>query len=154
MYEVRGDAPAGFTIAPMSYDTYANVTDIGYDWYSHLNASEYRKAVKLMLDNMDRRENVRIWFFPTSYRFGPSTTEDFCIEHLNIMYDMLMDKTLVKNPGGLYCYTWKTFGNGEGIAELIDPERQFKWTRFGNELIRVGKEIVNNPYRYDYSVLN
>lgn len=154
MYEVRGTAPTGFTIAPMSYDTYGYITDIGYDWYSHLNVQQYRDAVKLMLENMGREDNVRVWFFPTSYRFGPDSTEDFCIQHLNIMYDMLMDKTLVKNPGGLYCYTWKSFGNGEGIAELCDPARQFKWTRFGNELVRVGKEILASDYRYDYSVIN
>lgn len=154
MYEVRGTAPAGFTIAPMSYDTYGYITDIGYDWYSHLNVQQYRDAVKLMLGNMGREDNVRVWFFPTSYQFSEAVDQDFCIEHLNIMYDMLLDPTLVKNPGGLYCYTWKSFGNGEGIAELCDPERGFGWTRFGNELVKVGKEILANPYRYDYSVIN
>ncbi len=152
MYEVRGTAPSGFTIAPMSYDTYAYITDIGYDWYSHLNVQQYRDAVELMLSNMGRRNNVRVWFFPTTYGFG-GVDEQFCIDHINIMYDMLMDKTLVKNPGGLYCYTWRSFSE-PGINELVDPGLQYKWTRLGNEIIKIGKEIVNNPYRYDYSVIN
>ncbi len=152
MYEVRGTAPAGFTIAPMSYDTYGYITDIGYDWYSHLNVDQYRDAVKQMLGNMERENNVRVWFFPTNYGFG-NVDEQFCIDHTNIMYDMLMDKTLVKNPGGLYCYTWKSFGE-PGMQELIDPERSYKWTRLGNEIIRIGKEILASDYRYDYSVLN
>lgn len=152
MYEVRGTAPAGFTIAPMSYDTYGYITDIGYDWYSHLNVQQYRDAVKEMLGNMGREDNVRVWFFPTTYRFG-GVDEQFCIDHLNIMYDMLMDPTLVKNPGGLYCYTWMSFGD-PGMNELLDPDRQYGWTRLGNEVIKIGKEILANPYRYDYSVIN
>lgn len=152
MYEVRGTAPTGFTIAPMSYDTYGYITDIGYDWYSHLNVQQYRDAVELMLENMGREDNVRVWFFPTNYKFG-NVDEQFCIDHLNIMYDMLLDETLVKNPGGLYCYTWKSFSD-PGMEELIDPVRSYKWTRLGNEIVKIGKEILANPYRYDYSVIN
>ena len=152
MYEVRGSAPAGFTVAPMSYDTYGYVTDIGYDWYSHLDVQQYKDAVKQMLGNMERENNVRVWFFPTNYMFGYAD-EQYCIDHTNIMYDLLMDKSIVKNPGGLYCYTWKSFSE-PGIEELIDPARSYKWTRLGNELIKIGKEILASDYRYDYSVLN
>ena len=57
MYEVRGDAPAGFTIAPMSYDTYGYITDIGYDWYNprfQLGSFELAQYLDRFYENIDR----------------------------------------------------------------------------------------------------
>lgn len=149
MYEVRGTAPAGFTIAPMSYDTYGYITDIGYDWYSHLDEKQYRDAVELMLTNMGRRNNVRIWFFPTSYLFSSSVDEAFVTEHLNMMYRILLDQ---KNPGGLYLYTWYDYPTG--IASLLDPELNYNWNNWGRRIVEIGKEMRASTYRYDYSVIN
>ena len=149
MYEVRGTAPAGFTIAPMSYDTYGYITDIGYDWYSHLDEKQYRDAVELMLNNMGRRNNVRIWFFPTSYMFSSAVDETFVTTHLNMMYDILLDQ---KNPGGLYLYTWYDYPTG--IASLLDPALGYNWDNWGRRIIEIGKEMRASDYRYDYSVHN
>lgn len=149
MYEVRGTAPAGFTIAPMSYDTYGYITDIGYDWYSHLDEKQYRDAVELMLTNMGRRNNVRIWFFPTSYLFSKDTDEAFVTEHLNMMYRILLDQ---KNPGGLYLYTWYDYPTG--IASLLDPELNYNYNNWGRRIVEIGKEMRASSYRYDYSVIN
>ena len=151
MYEVRGTAPAGFNIAPMSYDTYGYITDIGYDWYSHLDEKQYRDAVELMLTNMGRRNNVRIWFFPTSYLFSKDTDEAFVTEHLNMMYRILLDQ---KNPGGLYLYTWMTWSNGRGMAELLDPSLGYNYDNWGRRIVEIGKEMRASSYRYDYSVIN
>lgn len=151
MYEVRGTAPAGFTIAPMSYDTYGYITDIGYDWYSHLDEQQYRDAVELMLTNMGRRDNVRVWFFPTSYEFNTNVDEAFVTTHLNIMYKLLKEQ---QNPGGLYLYTWSTWSNGKGIAELLDPNLSHKWDNWGKRIIEIGKEMRASDYRYDYSLVN
>ena len=149
MYEVRGTAPAGFTIAPMSYDTYGYITDIGYDWYSHLDEKQYRDAVELMLSNMGRRNNVRVWFFPTSYKFSTATDEAFVTTHLNMMYDILLDQ---KNPGGLYLYTWVDYPTG--IASLLDPNLGYQWNNWGRRIIEIGKEMRASSYRYDYSLYN
>ena len=149
MYEVRGTAPAGFTIAPMSYDTYGYITDIGYDWYSHLDEKQYRDAVELMLTNMGRRNNVRIWFFPTSYLFSKDTDEAFVTEHLNMMYRILLDQ---KNPGGLYLYTWYDYPTG--IASLLDPDLNYNYNNWGRRIVEIGKEMRASSYRYDYSVIN
>ena len=144
MYEVRGTAPAGFTIAPMSYDTYGQVTDIGYDWYSHLDEKQYRDAVELMLKNMDRRLNVRVWFFPTSYMFSSAVDETFVTSHLNIMYKLLLEQP---NPGGLYLYTWRTWSNA-GMADLLDPDLNYNWDNWGKRIVEIGKEMRASDYRY------
>ena len=152
VYEVNGTAPAGFTIAPMSYDTYGYITDIGYDWYSHLDEQRYRDMVEKMLSNLGRRNNVRVWFFPTSYEFNPDTVDEaFVTTHLNMMYDILLDQ---KNPGGLYLYTWLTWSNGKGMAELLDPALNHKWNNWGKRIIEIGKEMRASDYRYDYSLYN
>lgn len=161
VYEIKDNAPSGFTIAPMTYDTYGYITDIGFDWYSHLDQDRYQEMIDSMLNNMGRRNNVRIWFFPTTHnrnaglwdsqgKYGNLTNEEFCIEHLNMMYKFLMKQ---KNPGGLYLYTWNTYGD-QGLGELLDPDRQFKWDNLAKRIVEIGKEIRASGYRYDYSLYN
>ncbi len=148
MYEVRGSAPAGFTIAPMSYESYGYVTDIGYDWYSHTDYNQFKEAVELMLTNMGRRNNVRVWFLPSThvYQAGNETgTQQFMIDSLNVLYKLLME---LENPGGLYLYTWDTFGN-DGLGRLIDPSVYGDEFRpLAERIVEIGQEILNNPYRY------
>lgn len=140
LYELKGSNGAD----PMSYKTYGYVTDIGFDYYFSYDYNYFKDLVNHMKEGVGR-DDVRIWFYPTAY--GSNTSEDFMINHLNQMYKLLLEE---ENPGGLDLYTWKTWGeNSAGLDRLLDPDGQYKYDNLAKRIVEIGKEIKNNPYRYE-----
>ncbi|MBQ7799888.1 MAG: hypothetical protein IJ370_05295 [Oscillospiraceae bacterium] len=115
------------TIAP-AYTTY--ITDAGWDQYSQdvsdegvaadrANPDKYKKHNEKYGTNIrDGREyyrwvqsellekfdhDVKVWFYPCTYMRATSTTEKYCLEHMNFFHELLMEQ---KNPGGLTLYTY------------------------------------------------
>lgn len=152
-YEVSGAQPTGFNVAPMSYEAYGYVTDIGFDSYTTYKEEDLRRIKNQMLDNLQRRNNVRVWFFPTAYRvndYTGGTSEKYVTDYLNTCYKLLLE---CENPGGLYLYTW-AMKSTTGIQKLLDPNGEFYWKDWGKRIIEVGKEMRASDYRYDYSIIN
>ena len=122
------------TIAP-AYTTY--ITDAGWDNYGHdvgdeavaaqrKDPDKYKKQNEKYGTNIrDAREYYRwtqsvfaskftngakMWFYPCTYMRATSTTEKYCLDHLNFFNQLLMEQ---ENPGGLTLYTypnWSTAG--------------------------------------------
>ena len=130
----------------MDYESFAYVTDIGFDMYW---TTDYAKH-EAMLNNMKQklgRKDVRIWFFPCTYKYNnwPEANEDYLIKSLDIAYDLLMKE---ENPGGIYMYTWRTW-DAPGLDELLDPEGVWGYECLANRIVEIGKEILANDYVYD-----
>lgn len=143
-YEIEGRTIGSFVIEPMDYESFAYVTDIGFDMYHTADYAEHEALLKDMKQKLGRKD-VRIWFFPCTYKYWDSTSEDYMIKSLDIAYDLLMKE---ENPGGIYMYTWQTYGS-PGLDNLLDPNGEYKYTRLANRIIEIGKEILANDYVYD-----
>jgi len=115
------------TIAP-AYTTY--ITDAGWDNYGHdvgdeavaaqrKDPDKYKKQNEKHGTNIrDAREYYRwtqsvfaskftngakMWFYPCTYMRATSTTEKYCLDHMNFFSQLLMEQ---ENPGGLTLYTY------------------------------------------------
>ncbi len=115
------------TIAP-AYTTY--ITDAGWDNYGHdvgdeavkaqrANPDQYKKQNEKYGTNIkDAREyyrwtqsvfaskfsgDTKMWFYPCTYMRAASTTEKYCLDHMNFFSQLLMEQ---ENPGGLTLYTY------------------------------------------------
>lgn len=138
-YEVvEGSAPDNFTITPMTPDTYRYITDIGFDWYSNTDDDRHRELTARMLWQTGR-DDLRVWFFPCTFTSMKTVDEAFMIDHLDMCYRLLQEQ---KHPGGLYCYTWKTW-NEDSIAldRVIDPAGDYRYERLAARMIAIGREI-------------
>ncbi len=61
----------------------------------------YRWVNSEMLEKFNH--DVKVWFYPCTYLRTASTTEKYCLDHLNFFSDLLMQQ---ENPGGLTLYTY------------------------------------------------
>lgn len=144
-YEIQGATINGFIIEPMDYETFGYVTDIGFDMYHTVDYAEHKALLEEMKEKLGRKD-VRIWFFPCTYKYESGTDEDYMIKSLDIAYDLLLKE---ENPGGIYMYTWETWGDDYGLKDLLDPEGKQQYTRLAERIVEIGKEILANPFVYD-----
>ncbi len=144
-WEIEGATVFGKVIEPMNYEAFAYVTDIGFDMYHTDDYAEHERLLRVMKERLGRKD-VRIWFFPCTYKYWQSTSEDYMIKSLDIAYDLLMKE---ENPGGIYMYTWETYGTDYGLRDLLDPDGNFKYTRLANRIVAIGKEILASDYVYN-----
>lgn len=115
------------------------LTDVGFDWYSHADYDKFNELTDIMIKMMGR-DNFYIWHVPCTWtRYNsPDATEDFCIENLNVLYKLLMDR---KNPGGLFCYTWRSWKSNESLDWLFDLKNPNRWNKLEERMIEIGREI-------------
>ncbi len=133
------------TIAP-AFTTY--ITDAGWDNYSHdvgdeavaaqrANPDAYKSTNEKYGTNIkDAREyyrwthskflekftnDVKVWFYPCTYKRTTNTTEKYCLDHMNFFSELLMEQ---ENPGGLTLYTYPTWST-VGLEELL-PVKSLK----------------------------
>lgn len=146
-YEVvEGSAPAGWQVMPMTYENYGYITDIGYDWYGN-NTYEANKELTELMKKQLGRSNVRIWFLPCVYGMFETTTQEYMMTSLETCYRLLKEQ---ENPGGLWLYTFRTFGNTPGLDQLLDPalegnafdELKARITEIGHEIIQMDAKKV------------
>lgn len=129
-----------------SYTTY--ITDAGWDNYAHdvgdeavaaqrANPDEYKSTNEKYGTNIkDAREyyrwtqseflekftnDVKVWFYPCTYKRTSNTTEKYCLDHMNFFNQLLMEQ---ENPGGLTLYTYPTWST-VGLEELL-PVKNLK----------------------------
>lgn len=139
-YEVvEGSAPSNFTITPMTYETYRYITDIGYDWYSNTDYDRHKELTDRML-RQTGRDDLRVWFFPCTYTTMKTVDESFMLAHLEMCYRLLREQP---HPGGLYCYTWKTWSEDSiALDRVLDPAGDYRYERLAARLIAIGREIM------------
>jgi len=142
-YEINGTSMSGSVFDTISYDTSAYCTDIGYDNYHSIDI-EYQREMIEKIKEMAGRKDIRIWLFPTTFVHN-SYDEEYMLAHLNMYYKLLMEQ---ENPGGLYLYSWKTYGEMTGFAQLTDPNLEWKYNRLLNRVVEIGKELKNAEYNY------
>ncbi len=142
-YEIKGTSMSGSVFDTISYDTSAYCTDIGYDQYHSIDI-EYQREMIEKIKEMAGRKDIRIWLFPTTFNYS-NYDEDYMLTHLNMYYKLLMEQ---ENPGGLYLYSWKTYGEQTGFAQLTDPNLEWKYNRLLNRVVEIGKELKNAEYNY------
>ena len=142
-YEINGTSMAGSVFDTISYDTSAYCTDIGYDQYHSIDI-EFQRGMIEKIKEMAGRKDIRIWLFPTTFNYS-NYDEDYMLTHLNMYYKLLMEQ---ENPGGLYLYSWKTYGEQTGFAQLTDPNLEWKYNRLLNRVVEIGKELKNAEYNY------
>ena len=90
----------------------------------------YTYYTKRMLEIVSNPE-VRVWYFPCTYLApllgGKVADEDYCIAHIEGLKKMLLEQ---KNPGGLFCYGYKSWGNRDHLDWWLHPDNPERWERF------------------------
>lgn len=116
------------------------LTDIGFDWYRKFDYNEFKKLTDIMLGRLGR-DDVYVWQVPTTWTFydNKDFTEELCIESLEGCYKLLLDS---KNPGGLFCYTWRSWLNvKEGLDYRFNTENHERWEKLEKRMMEIGKEL-------------
>lgn len=144
------------------------ITDIGYDSYGYdfrkpageglegrfatlreegfdgvcTTEDYYRFFIKRMQQLMGEKE-ARIWLYPCTYHCGRwgggETDEDYCIAHLEGMAKLLLEQ---KNPGGLHCYTYKSWRlNARGLDYYLSDQNPQRWNRLETCLEKVSAQL-------------
>ena len=147
-YEIKGHVwESGFEVKPMNKETFAYVTDIGFDMYWTIDYAEHEEMLNDMKQKLGR-DDVRIWFFPCTYHYNhkPEVDEDYLIKSLDIAYDLLKKE---KYPGGICMYTWRTWGIDTALDKLLDPAQEWNYNRLAKRIVEIGKEILASDYVYD-----
>ncbi len=85
-----------------------------------------------MLELMEKPDDVRVWYYPCAYLCrlwvgGPLADEDFCIQSLEGFKNLLLKQ---KNPGGLFSYGYKSWGNRDHLDWQIDEENPNRWVKY------------------------
>ena len=85
-----------------------------------------------MLELMEKPDDVRVWYFPCGYlarlwEGGPLADEDFCIQSLEGYKDLLLKQ---KNPGGLFTYGYKSWGNKDHLDWQLDEDNPNQWKKY------------------------
>ena len=119
------------------------LTDIAYDLYSYdPKYDDYKRYNDIML-NAIQRDNVYVWGFPTTFANFSATvpTEAACIKNLEMHRDLLLND--VRYPGGLYCYTWRTWPceKRHALDYLLDTNNPERWNDFEKVMVDIGKEL-------------
>lgn len=116
------------------------LTDVGFDWYAHYDADKFRWAAELLKKDMGR-DNFYVWKVPCTWTFYNMADhdEDFCLKNLEVLYNLLKEE---KNPGGLFCYTWRSWRNiQEGLDYRFNTNNKNRWTRLEKRMIEIGREL-------------
>lgn len=96
---------------------------------------------KAMLDLMMYPDKVRVWYFPDGYLCGKRTgpagvlSEQDCINSLVGLKNFLLKQ---KNPGGLFTYTYKSWGDHDGLDWLLDKDNPDCW----KDYIKASQEVI------------
>lgn len=122
------------------------LTDIAYDMYAPYNASLYQSVSNEMKQRMGNRSDLKVWYIPSTMNYLGNKTQQYSIDHLNGMLDLLNKES---NPGGLLCFTYYTFpkevealGN-VGLDILLNPDNKEYWSSLSDRIKEIGKEICN-----------
>ncbi len=115
------------------------LTDVGFDWYSHADYDKFSDYLDELIKMMGR-DNLYIWHVPCTWtRYNdPNATEEFCLENFNVLYKLLLDR---KNPGGLFCYTWRSWRSTEGLDWRFDLKNPERWNKLEARMIEAGREL-------------
>ncbi len=90
----------------------------------------YNYYTKRMLEIV-KNPRVRVWYFPCTYIApllgGKKADEDYCIAHVLGLKKLLLEQ---KNPGGLFGYGYKSWGDRDHLDWWLDPENPERWEKF------------------------
>ncbi len=94
-----------------------------------------------MLELMMHPDDVKVWYFPCAYlcrlwEGGPRADEDFCIQSLEGYKDLLLKQ---KNPGGLFSYGYKSWGDRDHLDWQIDEDNPNQWKKY----IKAAKNVCD-----------
>lgn len=144
-YEVNGNASNGTTAA--NAETYAYVTDIGYDWYTG-TLEQHKTMFNNLVTNTGNRSDVKYWFYPTAYSGDgndddvlsgtPTRTDAACTEQIGI-FAAMADVVPEGQLGGYYFYTWSDWSDSYGLESLIED---FDYTETCDALIKLATKYV------------
>lgn len=122
-YEVNGnpDYAAG-AIPAATPETYANVTDIGYDMY-HIDTDDEKESFISIFNSLKEktgnRTDVKYWLLPTTYcgktaEGEPSRTDESIATEVAWFDDLFANTDLIPESqrGGILFYTFRTFYDG------------------------------------------
>lgn len=115
------------------------LTDVGFDWYSHADYEKFEQTTNDLIKMMGR-DNLYIWQVPCTWTRGnnPNVTEDFCLENLEVLYKLLKN---CKHPGGLFCYTWRSWSKPDGLDYKFDTSNKERWSRLEQRMMEIGREL-------------
>ena len=111
---------------------------------------EFNSAEELMqyytgrlLALMEKPDDVRVWYFPCGYfarlwEGGPLADEDFCIQSLEGFKNLLLKQ---KNPGGLFTYGYKSWGDRDHLDWWLDEDNPDRWVKYIAAAKRVCDEL-------------
>ncbi len=140
------------------------ITDVGFDVYGYDFRAPLREEKKLKLKKdfgrdfetpeeilqyftdvtlglMKKPDDVRFWYFPCAYLCklyagGPIADEDFCTASLKGFKELLLKQ---KNPGGLFAYGFKSWGDRNHLDWQIDEDNPNRW----NKYIAAAKDVCD-----------
>ncbi len=117
------------------------LTDVGFDWYSHHDYDKFNYQTDELIRVMGR-DNFYVWQVPCTWTFfnNPALNidEDYCLESLEVFYKLLLDR---KNPGGLFCYNWRSWRSNESLDWRFDLKNPERWSRLEQRMIEIGREL-------------
>ena len=96
-----------------------------------------------LIGRMQNPDSVRLWYFACAYLCrrwvgGPLADEDFCIQSLEGFKNLLLKQ---KNPGGLFSYGYKSWGDRDHLDWQIDEDNPNQWKRYIEAAARVCSEL-------------
>ncbi|MBO5020090.1 MAG: hypothetical protein J6D52_05445 [Clostridia bacterium] len=156
-YAAKGDEiPEGRNITPANFDTYQYTTDIAYDQYFTLDKAKYQEYNAILAENLAGLK-YKQWYMPATYIQNDLTAEEltaretFMINHLNLMYELLLDDIAAgKDVGGLWLYGWHTYiEDDETGSVFLDKMNQYgDFSNLISRIVEIGKEIneMNDKY--------
>lgn len=143
-YEVLGDAGTKTTAA--NAETYAYVTDIGYDWYTG-TLEQHKTMLSTLMTNTGNRSDVKYWFYPTAYSKDSTIAKDLVspvsddatiAEQIEI-FAAMADEVPAGQLGGYYFYTWRNWSNSWGLESLIED---YDYTATTDALVALASKYV------------
>ncbi|MBP3599525.1 MAG: hypothetical protein J6J30_00420 [Clostridia bacterium] len=145
LYEIRGTYPQasdpefGVDFHVITPKSCRFLTDVGFDWYSHHDYDKFNQAVDDLIKVMGR-DNFYLWQVPCTWTFYNQApfTEDHCLQNIEVLRKLMFDR---KNPGGLFCYTWRSWISTEGLDWRFDLKNPERWNRLEKRMIEIGKEV-------------
>lgn len=140
-YEVKGNA--GTNTSAANAETYAYVTDIGYDLYgSDLDANT--TMFNTLKANIGNRTDIKYWFYPTAYSpkdalGNPSYSDETIANQIRMFDTLFSDTSLIPESqrGGLYFYTWSDWDGSFGLESLIED---YNYTATRDALVEVASK--------------
>ncbi len=143
-YEVAGSTATNTTAA--NAETYAYVTDIGYDWYTG-TLEQHKTMLSNLMTNTGNRSDVKYWFYPTAYTPDSTSAKDLVsparddatIAAQIEIFAAMADEVPAGQLGGYYFYTWRDWGNSWGLESLIED---YDYTATADALVALASKYV------------